>query len=71
MRIPTLLLTGEKSPSMAQRLDDLLETLRPNVEHLYIPDASHDMHEGNAPAVNAAIVDFLSRFEAGHQSHSF
>jgi pimeloyl-ACP methyl ester carboxylesterase len=59
--IPTLLITGAQSPGTAFLLTDRLEDLLPNVERVNIPDASHLMHEENAPAVNAAILDFLGR----------
>jgi pimeloyl-ACP methyl ester carboxylesterase len=58
---PVLLLTGEHSPAFLLRLTDRLEELLPNVERLQIPDASHGMHEENAPAVNEAIVGFIRR----------
>jgi pimeloyl-ACP methyl ester carboxylesterase len=65
IRAPTLLLTGERSPAFAHRLTDRLEELLPIVEHVEIPDASHAMHEENAPAVNEAIVGFLAQRRPG------
>jgi pimeloyl-ACP methyl ester carboxylesterase len=59
--VPTLLITGEQSPVGAILLTDRLEELLPNVERVAIPDASHLMHEENAPAVNKAIVGFLGQ----------
>lgn len=59
--VPVLLVTGEHSPAFFLRLTDRLEELLPNVERVEIPDASHIMHEQNAPAVNEAILAFLRR----------
>jgi len=61
VRAPTLLITGELSPAFMLRLTDRLEELLPTVERIEIPDASHVMHEENAPAVNEAILGFLHR----------
>lgn len=57
--VPTLVLTGRESPAIARLLDDHLEGLLPNRKRVFIPDASHDMHEGNPSAVNDAILSFL------------
>ncbi len=61
IRVPVLLMTGERSPAMFLRLTDRLEELLPTVERVEIPNASHLMHEENAAAVNEAIVGFLGR----------
>lgn len=58
---PTLLMTGERSPAYPLRLTDRLAQLLPNVERVEIAGASHLMHEGNAGAVNEAILGFLAR----------
>ena len=54
-------MNGERSPAVFSRLTDRLEELLPIVERVEIPNASHVMHEENAPAVNEAIVEFLGR----------
>lgn len=64
VRAPTLLLTGEHSPTLFLRLTDRLEELLPHAERVEIPGASHLMHEQNAPALNAAILDHLGRHQA-------
>lgn len=61
IRVSTLLLTGEHSPSFLLRLTDVLERLLPVTNRVEIPAASHAMHEENATAVNAAILTFLDR----------
>ena len=64
LRVPTLLLTGKRSPAFLLRLTDRLEELLTHVERLEIRDASHAMHEDDPPAVNRAILDFLGRHRA-------
>jgi pimeloyl-ACP methyl ester carboxylesterase len=63
--VPTLLITGEQSPVGAILLTDRLAELLPEVERVTIPDASHLMHEENAPAVNEAIIGFLGQHRLG------
>jgi pimeloyl-ACP methyl ester carboxylesterase len=65
VRQPTLLVTGEHSPAFLLRLTDLLEERLPEVERVEIPGASHVMHEENAAAVNAALLEFLDAQMAG------
>ncbi|MGH2451426.1 MAG: alpha/beta fold hydrolase [Candidatus Limnocylindria bacterium] len=64
IRVPTLALTGAKSPAMFVRLSERLLELLPDARHIVIPAASHVMHEQNAPATNAAILAFLSERRA-------
>ncbi len=59
--VPALLVNGDRSPAVFLRLTDRLEELLPITERVEIPDASHIMHEENAPAVNEAILGFLGR----------
>jgi len=61
IHVPVLLVTGALSPTLAHLWTDRLEELLPIVERINIPEASHDMHEENAPAVNEAIIGFLGR----------
>jgi pimeloyl-ACP methyl ester carboxylesterase len=61
IHVPVLLVTGALSPTLAHLWTDRLEELLPIVERINIPEASHDMHEENAPAVNEAILGFLGR----------
>jgi pimeloyl-ACP methyl ester carboxylesterase len=58
---PTLLLTGQASPRVFHHLADRLEELLPRTERTSVPDASHIMHEDNAPAYNASVLSFLER----------
>jgi pimeloyl-ACP methyl ester carboxylesterase len=64
VRVPVLLVTGDRSPPVLLRLTDRLEELLPNVDRVEIPKASHIMHEEDPAAVNDAILDFLVRHRA-------
>ena len=61
VRVPTLLMTGDRSPAFLLRLTERLEELLPNAERIEIVDASHAMQEEKPSAVNAAILGFLAR----------
>jgi pimeloyl-ACP methyl ester carboxylesterase len=63
VRIPTMLMRGERSPGYLLRLNDRLEQLLPNTERVEIAAASHAMHEEAAGAVNEAILGFLERYQ--------
>jgi len=67
--VPVLLVTGDRSPAVLLRLTDRLEELLPIVQRVEIPDASHIMHEENAPVVNEAICEFLGR-QRGHNGRA-
>ena len=57
--MPVLLVTGEHSPPLFGRITDELHGLLPHAERVEIPAASHAMHGDNAPAYNAAVLEFL------------
>jgi pimeloyl-ACP methyl ester carboxylesterase len=46
VKVPTLLMTGERSPAYLLRLTDRLQQLLPNAERVEIAGASHLMSEG-------------------------
>ena len=58
---PTLLVNGEESIGLFHRLTDRLEELLPHSERTEIPEASHVMHEENAPAYNSAVQSFVEK----------
>lgn len=64
IRVPTLVLTGAKSPAVLVHLSERLLGLLPDARRIVIPAASHLMHEENAPATNAAILAFFSERRA-------
>ena len=59
IRIPTLLMTGQRSPAFLHRLTEHLQRLLPNAERVDIAGASHGMQEEKPGAVNEAILGFL------------
>ncbi len=61
MQVPTLIVIGQHTAPSMRHLMDRLEALLPDVERVVIPNASHFMHEDNAPVVNKAILDFFDR----------
>jgi pimeloyl-ACP methyl ester carboxylesterase len=61
VQMPTLLITGQRSPGLFHRLTDRLEELLPHCERVTIPEASHIVHEDNPTAYNAAVLAFLAR----------
>ena len=63
---PTMLLTAQSSPQVFHRLTDRLEEVLPQAKRCEIPDASHIMHEDNAPASTAAVQSFIE----GHRHTS-
>ena len=61
IRVPVLLMTGERGPAGLRYLTDRLQELLPHAQRVEIPDSSHFMHEDNPAAVNEAILNFLGR----------
>lgn len=61
VKVPALLVTGERSVSLFHCLTDRLAELLPRAERFEVPAASHMMHEDNAPAYNRAVRSFLEK----------
>lgn len=61
INVPTLLVTGERSAAVLDRITDRLERSMPRVERVDIRNASHLMYEDNAEAFNGAVLAFLER----------
>lgn len=61
INIPTLLINGEKSPSLFHHFITRLHELIPNAEHVTIPSASHIAHEDNPSAYNRVVSNFLNQ----------
>jgi len=59
INLPTLLISAQQSVALFHRLTDRLEELMPHAHRVEIPEATHAMHEDNAPAYNAAVLEFL------------
>jgi pimeloyl-ACP methyl ester carboxylesterase len=64
IEVPTLLVSGQRSPSVFHRLLDRLEELLPHSERVEVRGASHIMHEDNAAAYNATLRSFLATRQA-------
>ncbi|MEQ8857153.1 MAG: alpha/beta hydrolase [Pseudomonadales bacterium] len=61
LECPVLLVTGAWSPKLFVRLVDRLAALLPHADRVRIPRASHNMHERNPAAFNAAVSGFIAR----------
>jgi pimeloyl-ACP methyl ester carboxylesterase len=59
--VPTLLLSGEKSPSTQERIDKELERLLPETtrRRVIIPGADHGMWFQQPEACRKAVLEFL------------
>jgi pimeloyl-ACP methyl ester carboxylesterase len=60
LKVPVLLVNGEKSPRMFHCFVDRLCELLPHARRIQIPDASHIVHEDAPEALTAAVRSFLS-----------
>ncbi len=58
---PVLLVNGQCSPRVFHHLAHRLAELLPCARRIEIPGASHLVHEDNAPAYNAALLEHLRR----------
>jgi pimeloyl-ACP methyl ester carboxylesterase len=61
---PALVLRGERSPRIFGDVIAVLRAHLPNHRDLDVPNASHAMHRHNAPAYNAAVLDFLASVDS-------
>lgn len=61
VKLPTLLVTGERSAPVFHRITDRLEKLMPSVQRTDIRNASHLMYEDDPDAFNGAVLAFLER----------
>jgi pimeloyl-ACP methyl ester carboxylesterase len=58
---PTLLVSGQQSPTLVRRLTLRLHPLLPDAQRVDIAGASHFMHHEQPPALNRAVLDFIAR----------
>ena len=61
IKVPVLLVTGEKSPSSFGVMLDALQPCLTRQERVTIPNASHAMARTHSQAFNAAVLGFLTR----------
>ena len=62
LRVPTLMISGEKSIGMLRMLDDALEEALPaeTVTRVLIPDSTHGMWHENPSRCKQVVMDFLA-----------
>ena len=65
LRVPTLLLSGDRGPAPVRRVTALLAGVLPNVIHGVVAGAGHMAPVTHADAVNAAIAAHLARHPIG------
>ena len=61
IQAPTLMLTGDESPTMFLLVSQELARYLPNVEHAGISGASHLLHVMNPQDYNATVLAFLAK----------
>jgi non-heme chloroperoxidase len=61
LKVPVLLLSGERSPRMFHLITAQLLRCLPEAPHLIIAGASHSMHSQNPDLYNSTVLDFLSK----------
>jgi pimeloyl-ACP methyl ester carboxylesterase len=61
IKVPTLLVKGEISPTMFHLIVDELQRCMPNATQVTIPGASHAIHGMNPQAYNEAVLAFLAK----------
>jgi pimeloyl-ACP methyl ester carboxylesterase len=62
LRIPTLLVNGQKSPGLFHHLINRFRELLPDAECVQINGASHIVHEHNLTEYNSAVMSFLRKY---------
>jgi pimeloyl-ACP methyl ester carboxylesterase len=60
LRMPVLLMTGERSPRQYGPVLDAFQRCQAAATRVTIPNAAHQMSQMNPPAFDAALVKFLS-----------
>lgn len=63
IRIPTLLVHGERSPAQFVLTNEMLEKCIPNVERAILPSTSHSLEMENPTGFNETVLEFLNRLE--------
>ena len=61
LKLPTLLVTGERSPAMFPLITAELERCLAGESPVMVPEAGHGMHSDNAVFYNEAVTAFLRR----------
>ena len=61
LKLPTLLVTGERSPAMFLLITAELERCLEGESQVMVPEAGHGMHSDNAAFYNQVVMAFLQR----------
>ena len=61
LKLPTLLVTGERSPAMFLLITAELERCLEGESQVMVPKAGHGMHIDNPTFYNQAVMAFLQR----------
>lgn len=61
LKVPALLVCGEKSPTFFRSISDKLYHLLPESEKVVIPGVSHNMHMVSPKIYNRKVMDFLKK----------
>jgi pimeloyl-ACP methyl ester carboxylesterase len=61
LKLPTLLVTGERSPAMFLLITAELERCLEGESQVMVPDAGHGMHSDNPTFYNQTVLAFLQR----------
>ncbi len=61
LKLPTLVVTGERSPAMFLLITAELERCLEGESQVMVPEAGHGMHSDNAAFYNQVVMAFLQR----------
>ena len=61
LKLPTLLVTGERSPAMFLLITAVPERCLEGESQVMVPEAGHGMHSDNAVFYNQVVMAFLQR----------
>ncbi|MDX5420092.1 MAG: alpha/beta hydrolase [Hymenobacteraceae bacterium] len=61
VRAPTLLITGDSSPSFFRVISDEMEKCLSQSERVLIPHSSHELEMDNPQALNEAVLQFIRK----------
>jgi pimeloyl-ACP methyl ester carboxylesterase len=70
INVPTLLVSGDRSPVHLTSVTDRLQQLLPNVERLNIADAGHAMFISHPVEFNLGVIDFIDRHTINSRSRN-
>lgn len=69
LKIPTLIITGEKTTKIHSQVDDELARLIPGANRALVPNAGHGTPRENPSFFNTTVLDFLSKLSEPTQAN--